>query len=137
MCAILSSSNKPKMSGVRRLEGKVAIVTGSTSGYACILYLCLRAVASCAVSSYVVFRRIGFSIARRLAQDGAKVMVSSRKQANVDRAVQSLRSEPGNLIVEGVVCYVGSYEERRRLVEEVGYSILQYDIIPISFSLVC
>ena len=69
--------------------------------------------------SIVVIRRIGFSIARRLAQDGAKVMVSSRKQNNVDRAVQSLRSEPGNLTVEGVVCHVGSHEHRSRLVEEV------------------
>ena len=115
------------MSAVRRLEGKVAIVTGSTSGYACMCIICgaEQSLRLAPFSSHLVFRRIGLSIARRLAQDGAKVMVSSRKQDNVDRAVQSLRSEPGNLIVEGVVCHVGSHEERRRLVEEVGYSILQ------------
>lgn len=63
--------------------------------------------------------RIGLSIARRLAQDGAKVMVSSRKQDNVDKTVELLRSEPGNLTVEGVVCHVGKAEHRARLVEEV------------------
>ena len=63
--------------------------------------------------------RIGFSIARRLAQDGAKVMVSSRKQDNVNRAVQSLRSEPGNLTVEGMICHVGNAEHRKRLIQEV------------------
>ena len=63
--------------------------------------------------------RIGFSIARRLAQEGAKVMVSSRKQENVDRTVKQLRSEPGNLTVEGVVCHVGKPDHRKRVVEEV------------------
>ena len=59
------------------------------------------------------------AIARRFAQEGVKVMVSSRKQENVDRAVEQLRSEPGNLTVEGVVCHVGNPEHRKRLVEEV------------------
>ena len=47
------------------------------------------------------------------------MMVSSRKQKNVDRAVKQLRSEPGNLTVEGVVCHVGKPEHRKRLIEEV------------------
>ena len=63
--------------------------------------------------------RIGLSIARRLAQEGAKVMVSSRKQENVDRAVELLRSEPGNLVVEGVVCHVGKPEHRKNMIETV------------------
>ena len=46
-------------------------------------------------------------------------MVSSRNQENVDRAVEQLRSEPGNLTVEGVVCHVGKSEHRKRLIEEV------------------
>ena len=46
-------------------------------------------------------------------------MVSSRKQENVDRAVKQLRSEPGNLTVEGVVCHVGKPEHRKRLIQEV------------------
>ena len=50
----------------KALSGKTAIVTASTDG-------------------------IGFAIAKRLAQDGAKVWISSRKQDNVDAALDELR----------------------------------------------
>ena len=70
-------------------------------------------------SSFVCVCRIGLCIARRLAEDGAKVVVSSRNQEHVDSAVKILRNEPGNLNVEGIVCNVGSYEQRRNLVEKV------------------
>ncbi|XP_067389242.1 dehydrogenase/reductase SDR family member 4-like isoform X1 [Emydura macquarii macquarii] len=68
---------------------KVALVTASTEG-------------------------IGLAVARRLAQDGAHVVLSSRKQSNVDRAVAQLRAE--NLSVSGTVCHVGRAEDRERLV---------------------
>ncbi|CAO2590923.1 Dehydrogenase/reductase SDR family member 2, mitochondrial [Lemmus lemmus] len=71
------------------LANKVAVVTGSTNG-------------------------IGFSIARRLAQDGAHVVISSRKQQNVDRAVATLKEE--GLSVTGTVCHVGKAEDREQLV---------------------
>ncbi|XP_060040433.1 dehydrogenase/reductase SDR family member 2, mitochondrial-like, partial [Erinaceus europaeus] len=58
--------------------------------------------------------RIGLAIARRLAQDGAHVVVSSRKQQNVDRAVAALQGE--GLSVTGTVCHVGKAEDRERLV---------------------
>uniref|UniRef100_A0A8C7EW77 Dehydrogenase/reductase 2 n=1 Tax=Neovison vison TaxID=452646 RepID=A0A8C7EW77_NEOVI len=58
--------------------------------------------------------RIGFAIARRLAQDGAHVVVSSRKQQNVDRAVATLQGE--GLSVTGTVCHMGKAEDRERLV---------------------
>ncbi len=35
--------------------------------------------------------RIGFAIARRLAEDGASVMISSRKAANVEQAVEEIK----------------------------------------------
>lgn len=79
-------------SGVARrdpLANKVALVTASTDG-------------------------IGFAIARRLAQDGAHVVVSSRKQQNVDQAVATLQGE--GLSVTGIVCHVGKAEHRERLV---------------------
>ncbi|XP_061447238.1 dehydrogenase/reductase SDR family member 4-like isoform X3 [Rhineura floridana] len=72
------------------LANKVALVTASTEG-------------------------IGFAIARRLAQDGAHVVVSSRKQGNVDRAVAELRTE--NLSVSGLVCHVGKADDRQRLID--------------------
>lgn len=71
------------------LANRVAVVTGSTDG-------------------------IGFAIARRLAQDGAHVVVSSRKQQNVDWAVAALQGE--KLSVTGTVCHVGKAEDRERLV---------------------
>ncbi|CAO2590918.1 Dehydrogenase/reductase SDR family member 2, mitochondrial, partial [Lemmus lemmus] len=58
--------------------------------------------------------RIGFAIARRLAQDGAHVVISSRKQQNVDRAVATLKEE--GLSVTGTVCHVGKAEDRQDLV---------------------
>ncbi|XP_045697043.1 dehydrogenase/reductase SDR family member 4-like 2 isoform X2 [Phyllostomus hastatus] len=71
------------------LANKVALVTASTEG-------------------------IGLAIARRLAQDGAHVVISSRKQQNVDRAVAALQRE--GLSVTGTVCHVGKAEDRERLV---------------------
>ncbi|KAL1780530.1 dehydrogenase/reductase SDR family member 2, mitochondrial-like [Sigmodon hispidus] len=72
-----------------KLANKVAVVTGSTNG-------------------------IGFSIARRLAQDGVHVVISSRKQQNVDQAVAMLKEE--GLSVTGTVCHVGKAEDREQLV---------------------
>ena len=58
--------------------------------------------------------RIGLDIARRLGLDGCKVVVSSRKEANVERATAQLKSEGIDVI--GVPCNVGLDEDRRRLV---------------------
>ncbi|XP_029170499.1 LOW QUALITY PROTEIN: dehydrogenase/reductase SDR family member 4-like [Nylanderia fulva] len=85
-----------------RLEGKVAIVTASTEG-------------------------IGFSIARRLAQEGAKVMISSRKEANVKKAVEELLSE--GLQVAGTVCHVGKAEDRKNLFEKTKSNFGGLDIL--------
>lgn len=85
-----------------RLEGKVAIVTASTEG-------------------------IGFSIAKRLAQEGAKVMISSRKEANVKRAVEELQSE--GLQVAGIVCHVGKAEDRKNLFEKTKSDFGGLDIL--------
>ncbi|XP_037600216.1 dehydrogenase/reductase SDR family member 2, mitochondrial [Cebus imitator] len=71
------------------LANQVAVVTGSTSG-------------------------LGFSIARRLAQDGTHVVISSREQQNVDRAMDELQRE--GLSVTGTVCHVEKAEDRERLV---------------------
>lgn len=71
-----------------RLKGKTAIVTGSTSG-------------------------IGFATAKRLAAEGANVVVSSRKKENVDAAVKSLKD--CGYSVAGAVCHVTKSEDRQRL----------------------
>lgn len=77
---------------VRRLEGKICVVTASTDG-------------------------IGFAIAKRLATEGAKVVVSSRKQANVDEAVNSLKKE-GLTDILGVTCHVAKESDRKKLFDE-------------------
>ena len=51
-------------------------------------------------------------------------MVSSRKQKNVDAAVNTLKSE--NLDVAGIVCHVAKSEDRSKLVEEVSYCIAEF-----------
>lgn len=88
--------------GEKKLTGKVAIVTASTDG-------------------------IGFAIARRLGQDGAKVMVSSRKQKNVDEAVKKLKAE--NLDVTGTVCHVGKGDDRKNLIDKTVSTYGGIDIL--------
>lgn len=75
----------------QRLRGKVAIVTAATLG-------------------------IGYAVAERLAQEGAAVVISSRKKDNVDRAMGELRSK--GLEVYGMPCHVGKAEDRKKLVQE-------------------
>ncbi|KAK9743629.1 short chain dehydrogenase [Popillia japonica] len=87
-----------------RLNGKVAIVTASTDG-------------------------IGYGIAERLGREGAKVIISSRKQKNVDQALEKLKSH--KLDVCGLVCHVANPEDRKRLYDE---AIKQYGGINILVS---
>lgn len=72
------------------LSGKVAIVTASTDG-------------------------IGLAAAQALGKRGAHVVVSSRRQANVDKAVALLQSQ--SIQVTGTTCNVGKREDREKLVQ--------------------
>lgn len=76
----------------KRLGGKVCVVTASSDG-------------------------IGFAIAKRLGVEGAKVVVSSRKQANVDEAVKALKAEGINDVL-GVTCHVAKASDRKKLFDE-------------------
>lgn len=75
----------------RRFEGKVVIVTGSTYG-------------------------IGLAIARRFGQEGARVIVSSRNQENVDKAVKTLQNDGST--AAGIVCHVGKADHRDALIKK-------------------
>jgi short-subunit dehydrogenase involved in D-alanine esterification of teichoic acids len=55
------------------LNGKTALVTGSTAG-------------------------IGLEIARKLAVEGARVIISGRNQAKLDKAVDSIRASGGTQV---------------------------------------
>ncbi|XP_059211244.1 dehydrogenase/reductase SDR family member 4-like [Centropristis striata] len=72
------------------LAGKVAIVTASTDG-------------------------IGLAAAQALGKRGAHVVVSSRQQANVDKAVALLQGQ--SITVTGTTCNVDKGEDREKLVQ--------------------
>lgn len=85
-----------------RFAGKVAIVTASTAG-------------------------IGLGIARRLGQEGAKVVVCSRKKASVDQTVSDLRAE--GLEVSGIACHVGDASQLKALVDFTIATYGQLDVL--------
>jgi len=86
----------------RRLEGKVAVVTASTAG-------------------------IGLAIAERLGHEGAHVVISSRKEAQVTSALQSLKQQ--GLSVIGLTCHVGSKDDRKKLFDLVTEKYGGLDIL--------
>lgn len=68
-----------------QLEGKRALVTGSTAG-------------------------IGFAAALRLAGEGATVIINSRTRARVEEAVRRVQSEVAGAQVSGVAADLSSVE---------------------------
>lgn len=84
------------------LSGKVAIVTGSSKG-------------------------IGLSIARGLAENGAKVVISSRKQEAVDAVASEFKSK--GLEAIGIACHIGDAEQRQNLVDKTLEAYGRIDIL--------
>ena len=68
--------------------------------------------------------RIGLGVAKDLGKNGAKVVISSRKEENVIRATESLQKE--GLDVKGMVCHVGKSEDRENLVNFVCIVFVWY-----------
>ncbi|MCK0144908.1 glucose 1-dehydrogenase [Arenibacter sp. F26102] len=84
------------------LKDKVAIVTGASKG-------------------------IGESIARGLAEYGAKVVVSSRNQEAVDQVANSFKEEGYDAI--GIACHVGDEAQLKKLVDETVNAYGGVDIL--------
>lgn len=84
------------------LSGKVAIVTGSSKG-------------------------IGLSIAQGLAENGAKVVISSRKQEAVDAVVKEFKRAGYEAI--GIACHIGDADQRKQLIEKTLSQFGRVDVL--------
>lgn len=84
------------------LEGKVAIITGSSKG-------------------------IGKAIAKGLAENGAQVVISSRNQEACDEVVKEFTSE--GLKAIGISCHIGKEDQRKNLVDKVVEAFGRIDIL--------
>lgn len=84
------------------LAGKVAIITGSSKG-------------------------IGLAIAQGLAENGAKVVISSRKQDAVDAVAAAFKSN--GLEAIGIACHIGDAEQRKNLVEKTLEEFGRIDVL--------
>lgn len=84
------------------LVGKVAIVTGSSKG-------------------------IGLSIAQGLAENGAKVVISSRKQEAVEAVAADFKAK--GLEAVGIACHIGDAAQRKQLVDKTIAAYGRLDIL--------
>jgi dehydrogenase/reductase SDR family member 4 len=85
------------------LDGRVALVTGASRG-------------------------IGSAISEALAEEGAQVVLSSRKQADLDDEAARINTRFPDRAV-GIAAHAGRPEELQRLVEEVMNRFARIDIL--------
>ncbi len=85
-----------------QLDGKVAVITGASKG-------------------------IGEAMARGLAEFGAKVVVSSRKQEAIDALAEALQAD--GLEATGIAANMGNIEEAQTLVDKTVETYGGLDII--------
>lgn len=73
-------------------------------------------------------KRIGFAIAKRFAAEGAKVIISSRKEENVQSALNKLKNDGFKDIV-GVKCHVSMANDRKNLFDTAIKKFGKIDIL--------
>ncbi len=95
-------SNQNRTRSLFQLNGKVALITGASKG-------------------------IGEAMARGLAEFGAKVVVSSRKQEAVDTVADAFRTD--GLEATGIAANMGTLEDIHALVDKVVEAYGGLDIV--------
>lgn len=85
-----------------RLEGKVAIVTGASRG-------------------------IGAAIAAHMAEEGAKVVLVSRKMEGLERVAAEIRDNGGD--ATPIACHAGRREQREKMLADALEAYGQVDIL--------
>jgi NAD(P)-dependent dehydrogenase (short-subunit alcohol dehydrogenase family) len=85
-----------------RLEGKVAIVTGASRG-------------------------IGAAIAAQMAEEGAKVVLVSRKIDGLESVAEEIRDQGGE--ATAIACHVGHREQREDMLEKALKAYGKVDIL--------
>ena len=86
------------------MSGKVAVITGSTRG-------------------------IGKAIAERMAEHGAKVVVSSRKQDVCDQVTKEINGRYGNGTAVAIAANISSKENLQNLVTESNRAFGKIDVL--------
>ncbi len=86
------------------LGGKVAIVTGSSRG-------------------------IGLAIAAAMAEHGAKVVISSRKQGACDEVAHAINAQHGDGTAIAVAANISSKEDLQNLVDQTKKAFGQIDVL--------
>src|ERR1700726_4203171 len=77
------------------MSGKVAVITGSSRG-------------------------IGRAIAERMAEHGAKVVISSRKQQVCDEVAKAINDKIGKQVALSVAANISTKDDLKHLVEETN-----------------
>jgi len=95
-------STQKRIQPLFQLDGKVALITGASKG-------------------------IGEAMARGLAEFGAKVVVSSRKQEAVDAVAEAFRTD--GLEATGIAANIGNIEQAHALVDKTVAAYGGLDIV--------
>lgn len=85
-----------------RLQEKVAIITGGNSG-------------------------VGAATARLFAKEGAKVVISARRKAQLEEVAETIRAAGGEVLA--VVCDISKHEDADQLVEQAVQAYGKVDIL--------